>query len=163
MENANFKNVSPYKDRHGKVRWRYRKKGAPSHSFKANYGTAEFLREYEIVSGSGIGIRTPSPKIGLSKLKGVPVIYFVGPAKGKIKIGFTTDINSRLTRLNTGSPVKLVLHGIMRGTVDEERLLHERFDSLRTHGEWFYKSGELAQLVKENQLGPWRTDLWNIG
>lgn len=38
-------NVSPYKDRHGKIRYRYRKKGQPTHHFRSEPGTPDFLAE----------------------------------------------------------------------------------------------------------------------
>lgn len=40
-------NVSAFIDRHGKERFRYRKTGQKTHSFKAVYGTPEFQAEYE--------------------------------------------------------------------------------------------------------------------
>lgn len=39
-------NVTPYKDRHGKTRYRFRKVGHPSHYFKAQPGTEAFREEY---------------------------------------------------------------------------------------------------------------------
>ncbi|MBO9602592.1 MAG: tyrosine-type recombinase/integrase [Novosphingobium sp.] len=38
-------NVTAYRDRHGKQRYRFRKKGAPTHHFQAEPGTPEFLAE----------------------------------------------------------------------------------------------------------------------
>ncbi|SLK06576.1 tyrosine-type recombinase/integrase [Novosphingobium mathurense] len=38
--------VTSFRDRHGKRRWRFRKKGCPAHYFKAPYGTREFEQEY---------------------------------------------------------------------------------------------------------------------
>ena len=40
-------NVTPYKDRHGKTRYRFRKRGLPSYSFRHAPGTPEFMTEYE--------------------------------------------------------------------------------------------------------------------
>lgn len=39
-------NVTPYKDRHGKVRYRFRKRGLPTHHFRAQPGTEDFREEY---------------------------------------------------------------------------------------------------------------------
>jgi len=41
-----FPNVSTYRDRHGKPRWRFRRKGYPPYTFKAPHGTKAFEREY---------------------------------------------------------------------------------------------------------------------
>lgn len=38
--------VSKFTDRHGKVRYRFRRKGYPAHYFKAPFGTKAFEREY---------------------------------------------------------------------------------------------------------------------
>jgi integrase len=40
-------NVSAYDDRHGKKRYRFRKKGLPPHTFRNAPGTREFMEEYE--------------------------------------------------------------------------------------------------------------------
>lgn len=39
-------NVTAYKDRHGRTRYRYRKTGQPSYSFRFEPGTPEFMAEY---------------------------------------------------------------------------------------------------------------------
>jgi len=39
-------NVSQYRDRHGKVRYRYRRKGQPTYHFRNAPGTPEFMEEY---------------------------------------------------------------------------------------------------------------------
>lgn len=39
-------NVTEYKDRHGKRRYRFRKRGLPTYSFKSQPGTEEFRQEY---------------------------------------------------------------------------------------------------------------------
>ncbi|MCV0384249.1 MAG: tyrosine-type recombinase/integrase [Erythrobacter sp.] len=38
--------VTSFRDRHGKVRYRFRRKGYPAHYFKAPFGTKAFEREY---------------------------------------------------------------------------------------------------------------------
>lgn len=38
--------VTKFRDRHGKTRYRFRRKGYPAHYFKAPFGTKEFEREY---------------------------------------------------------------------------------------------------------------------
>lgn len=43
---SKFPYVSSFRDRHGKLRWRFRRKGFPSHYFKEPHGTREFEREY---------------------------------------------------------------------------------------------------------------------
>jgi len=50
-------NVTTYKDRHGKARYRYRKAGTPTYTFRHNPGTVEFLAELEQAKSA-----TPAPK-----------------------------------------------------------------------------------------------------
>lgn len=45
-------NVTEYKDRHGKKRYRYRKAGLPTYSFKSLPGTKEFLVELRLAEDS---------------------------------------------------------------------------------------------------------------
>ncbi|PNU06443.1 hypothetical protein A8V01_02545 [Novosphingobium guangzhouense] len=50
-------NVTAYKDRHGRTRYRYRKTGQQPYYFKAEPGTIEFMDEYRDASGAApIGI-----------------------------------------------------------------------------------------------------------
>ncbi len=44
-------NVTDYTDRHGKVRYRYRKTGRKTHCFKSEPGTPEFMAEYRAACG----------------------------------------------------------------------------------------------------------------
>jgi len=41
-------NVTSYKDRHGKTRYRYRRKGQPAYHFRYEPGTPEFMAEYRL-------------------------------------------------------------------------------------------------------------------
>lgn len=97
------------------------------------------------------------------------MIYFVAtsPPKGKkIKIGFTTNLKSRLDSLRTGSPVKLALVFTHPGTQQDERALHKRFAEHRMEGEWFWwctaiedyineQSDRLGALPRRRQHNPW--------
>jgi hypothetical protein len=77
-----------------------------------------------------------------------PRVYFVAGARS-VKIGHSVFPEARLQQLQTGSPVALRLLGTVPGGVAEERALHERFASLRTHGEWFRCEGDLANFLRE--------------
>lgn len=43
-------NVTTYRDRHGKARYRFRRKGFPPHTFRHAPGTREFMEEYDAAS-----------------------------------------------------------------------------------------------------------------
>lgn len=51
-------NVTAYKDRHGKTRYRFRKTGLPTYSFRHQPGTKEFMEEYAKAS-SGTAEQEP--------------------------------------------------------------------------------------------------------
>jgi len=46
MSNNRLLYVTAFRDRHSKLRWRFRRKGYPQHCFKSPYGTKAFEREY---------------------------------------------------------------------------------------------------------------------
>ncbi len=84
---------------------------------------------------------------------GVLVIYFLqGKLTNKIKIGFTADTNPRrrLSCCKTYNPDKLVLLGVMAGTIEDEQALHERFGQHHVQGEWFRPHEELLAFIKDN-------------
>lgn len=65
-------------------------------------------------------------------------VYLVGSEGSDIaKIGYAANVEQRLIRLQTGSPVKLSILFKVRGDVRVERALHAAFAEYRTHGEWF--------------------------
>lgn len=74
--------------------------------------------------------------------KGVYIIGF-GPY---VKIGITTDLNMRLSALQTPEPVKE--YALLNGWLREERALHDRFAQYRLKGEWFRKEGDLAEWIE---------------
>jgi hypothetical protein len=77
-------------------------------------------------------------------------IYFVqGEDYGPVKIGFTSHVDpeTRLSALQCGSPVKLILRAAVQGTVAEEAELHRRFAAQRLHGEWFIPCAAMEQIA----------------
>jgi hypothetical protein len=154
MKSDRFPNVTGYQDRHGKWRWRYRKTGAPTHTFRADYGTAAFAEEYEVAAGRP-PYRGSAP--ALSSLRGVPLVYFVAAKGGPVKIGSTTNIASRITRLQTAVPKPLELLALIPGGADTEAALHEQFKDACLKGEWFRRTPELNALIRANRHGWWRT------
>lgn len=76
-------------------------------------------------------------------------IYFMhAPGAGLVKIGATSNLNSRLMALQNGSPLPLVLLGCMDGDKAVERGLHKQWSALRAHGEWFQATAELMAYIK---------------
>ncbi len=70
---------------------------------------------------------------------------------GPIKIGYTTvDPQVRLKGLQTGSPLSLrIIASIPKNL---EKQLHERFENLRLHGEWFQNDEALLAYIRQLEI-----------
>lgn len=69
---------------------------------------------------------------------GREMVYFIhAPEVHRVKIGTTTDIDKRLSQMQTGSPTQLRVIKLLPGGRDEERRWHHRFAEKRIEGEWF--------------------------
>lgn len=81
------------------------------------------------------------------------IIYLIGPSDwrvGRVKIGVTTQHpKARLTTFQTGSPFPLELYAWFDGGYRIERLLHEAFQPLWSHREWFFMDGKLLAFVSD--------------
>lgn len=80
-------------------------------------------------------------------------VYFVRSGKA-IKIGFTTDLDGRLSRLQTASSFPLQLLGTVPGTPRDEQNLHARFANLQVRGEWFRGHPSLMAYIREATAPP---------
>ena len=69
---------------------------------------------------------------------------------GPIKIGKAIDVTKRVAKLQTAAPDKLHVLKVVEG--DMEAAYHAKFESSRTHGEWFSKSQELMDFIKEEKF-----------
>lgn len=90
-------------------------------------------------------------KIASAARKDAPrVVYFVqsGSKGGPIKIGVATNVQARLSGLQTSSHAKLTLIGTVPGGEDVERKMHARFRTHHLNGEWFACEGALATFVE---------------
>jgi hypothetical protein len=82
-------------------------------------------------------------------------IYFIaGEGCDTVKIGFTADAGvggalNRMAALQVGSPVRLSLLFCTTGSQGNERALHRRFASFRSHGEWFRMEGFFRDFLIE--------------
>jgi hypothetical protein len=86
-----------------------------------------------------------------TKPKHFPIVYFVRADEyGPIKIGYSATPRQRLSDLQNGSPHQLRLIGYIHpGSYHLERQLHQRFRSLRLHGEWFDPRAPLINFIAQ--------------
>lgn len=72
------------------------------------------------------------------------------------KIGIAQNVETRLSILQTGSPLKLKVVGIIRnGGTRLEHRIHRKFANIRLNGEWFKGTAELRAFI-EKEFQPWR-------
>ncbi len=73
-------------------------------------------------------------------------VYFIyAPLVNKVKIGRATNLADRLQKIQTHSPIDVVLLGYIKGTKATELAIHHRFGDYRARGEWF----EYAPPIQE--------------
>lgn len=74
------------------------------------------------------------------------MIYFIKHTE-YVKIGYTNNIQDRLSQLQVSCPVKLSVLGLVEGTMDDEFLYHLKFKYLHSSGEWFKHTSELDEFI----------------
>lgn len=79
------------------------------------------------------------------------MIYFI-KANEKVKIGYANDPSQRIPSIQTSSPYELEVLLIIDGNFDKEHELHQRFQKMRTSGEWFEFGEPIKSFIKENLL-----------
>jgi hypothetical protein len=83
----------------------------------------------------------PTPVHKVPPRRGVYVVGF-GPY---VKIGITTNLDLRMSNLQTPEPVKL--YALIDGWRREEMQIHGRFAEHRLQGEWFLKKDALSEWI----------------
>lgn len=83
-------------------------------------------------------------------------VYFIqGVDGGRIKIGMAYWPEGRLEKLQSMSPIRLRIIGLMPGGgAALERRLHDRFSATRAYGEWFEPTDELLAYIREHSIDP---------
>lgn len=78
-------------------------------------------------------------------------VYFLqaDPPDSPVKIGFSADVQSRVSQLQPGSPHPLKIVGLVAGDLFLETHYHRRFADARMSGEWFdpSRSPELRDML----------------
>jgi Meiotically up-regulated gene 113 len=77
-------------------------------------------------------------------------IYFI-ECQDFIKIGWTRNLEQRLSAIGMAVPFTLRLLHIAAGSKDDERSLHLRFGKHQHKGEWFRKAPELLEFIEERK------------
>jgi hypothetical protein len=68
-------------------------------------------------------------------------VYVIGPREGPLKIGYAADPRSRLSNLQVGQAVELMIHYEEETEASRakviEKLIHRQLGHKRIRGEWF--------------------------
>lgn len=84
--------------------------------------------------------------------KNIKATYFVAcENEGLIKIGKTKHLKTRVSSLSTSSPSKLTLCFAVLYRDDLEAVLHKKFESIRSHGEWFFAEESLLNFIRDSK------------
>lgn len=78
-------------------------------------------------------------------------VYFIGNGRGQVKIGTASNVKSRLSGLQTGSPDELELLAYIPGGNARERKLHDEYAEYRIRGEWFELSHRIQAGISAYQ------------
>lgn len=96
---------------------------------------------------------TPGLRRHVSKHTHPPAVYFVQAGEGHIKIGWTGDIEARLSTLQIGTSEDLYLLALILGGQAAERRLHQKFAQYRVRGEWFEDCEEIRDYIHAIERG----------
>lgn len=153
--------VSHFTDRHGGNRYRFRRAGYAAY-IQATPGSDDFERQYAafLRAAPETPLRSPASAVGrlrtFLKRRGWPLqgdyIYFVA-TQGMVKIGFSSMILDRVSKLSAQSPSRIRFLAALPGGRNIEKALHEMFADDRVKGEWFKHSPAIREVVKALQSG----------
>lgn len=74
-------------------------------------------------------------------------VYFIRMGN-MIKIGWSTDVDRRVSELSTTAAYALVVEHTISGSMELEKFFHLRFADLRSNNEWFFQKGELRDFLR---------------
>lgn len=86
-------------------------------------------------------------------------VYFIQATdqSNLIKIGKSVLPCNRLATIQSSSPSKLKLVGLLMGHIGLEAFFHELFTEYRHHYEWFEAGDRLVRLLKDAKTGKYRS------
>lgn len=84
------------------------------------------------------------------------MIYLISHEYQFVKIGYTKNINKRLSQLQVSSPIKLELLHLIDGSATLEKKLHVLFKDLRTSGEWFKFDASILEYFADKECLLWQ-------
>lgn len=146
--------VTQFCDRHGKTRVRFRRAGFSA--YLPPQDAAEFAAEYKRLLAEAPPTPIRSPKSPVGRLRAMlrqrnwngegEFIYFI-QTRGMVKIGFSSAIVDRISKLAAQSPTLLRPLAIMLGEREAERAVHWALAADKIKGEWFCRSESVKRMI----------------
>ena len=84
------------------------------------------------------------------------MVYLISHEDKFLKIGHTRNINNRLSQLQVSTPIKLELINLIKGDVNLEKELHQKFKELRVNGEWFVYDAKILNYFSSQDCLMWK-------
>jgi hypothetical protein len=116
-----------------------------------------YQREFKIDPLVEYAIKTHEKRVAVeTKIEqslqdaGEYVYFFINRMYQFCKIGFSSNISSRIATIQTGCPFPLEIAGVFDGDMRLERKFHEAFREYNTNGEWFKIEGKLRAFINDN-------------
>lgn len=132
--------VSRFRDRHGVMRYRFRR-GSVCRYMGKDIATPEFRELYrQLMDGTAASVTQPKR-----------LVYFITDGL-MVKIGVAKRPELRLREMQFGHPRLLRLLATTEGDVPAERRYHQAFAAHRIRGEWFSLCPEIeAEIERINE------------
>lgn len=82
------------------------------------------------------------------------MIYFIGEKHSDkpIKIGFTNNINQRLSSLRTSTYEDIYVLAILEGGLSQEAKIHKELESSRVSREWFERISVIEFIINNHDI-----------
>jgi hypothetical protein len=91
------------------------------------------------------------------------VVYFIGAADGFVKIGFSTNLTTRVCDIQGANPMPLRVLAYLEGDRDLEKEYHKRFAEHRHFYEWFRLTPPIQVEIDRINARNIPKGAWNIG
>jgi integrase len=102
-------NVTTYRDRHGKVRYRFRKTGCKPHTFKSPFPSAEFEAEYQACKGAPLPVAEGRAVPG--SIDDLCIRYYSSPAWKGMALNSQKTYRGIIERFRNGVKKNGTRHG----------------------------------------------------
>lgn len=107
------------------------------------------LAEWALARAKARGVWRPPPVPRSGTQRTTQVYVFYRHRDKAVKIGISTNPNTRLSALRTASGDDLILVARYPGTIADERDAHVRFAECRIDREWFHLTDELREWIRD--------------